>query len=102
MSKIYDLSQIKSVLKSIQVVPEIEKGFVAYCQGKAVIPPVGELQFEKPVGDAHIKYGYLVDDDFYVIKIASGFFASPASNRWVQKRRRKRRRKKNFEYRTRI
>ena len=83
MTKIYDLAQIKSVLKSIQAVPEIEKGFVAYSQGKAVIPPVGELQFEEPPGDAHIKYGYLLDDDFYVIKIASGFFESPASNRYT-------------------
>jgi ornithine cyclodeaminase len=83
MTKIYDLAQIKSVLKSIQAVPEIEKGFIAYSQGKAVIPPVGELQFEEPPGDAHIKYGYLLDDDFYVIKIASGFFESPASNRYT-------------------
>lgn len=43
MSKIYDLAQIKGVLKWVQAVPEIEKGFVAYSEGKAVIPPVGEL-----------------------------------------------------------
>ena len=83
MGKIYDLSQIKAVLKSIEAVPEIEKGFVAYSEGKAVIPPVGELLFEKPPGDTHIKYGYLLDDDYYVIKIASGFIESPASNRYT-------------------
>lgn len=83
MSKIYDLAQIKRVLKSIQVVPEIEKGFVAYSEGKAVIPPVGELQFKEPPGETHIKYGYLLDDDYYVIKIASGFFESPDSNRYT-------------------
>ncbi|UCF16820.1 MAG: hypothetical protein JSW59_05035, partial [Phycisphaerales bacterium] len=83
MSKIYDLAQIKSVLTSIQVVPEIEKGFVAYSKGEAVIPPVGELQFKEPPGETHIKYGYLLDDGFYVIKIASGFFESPASNRYT-------------------
>ena len=83
MSIIYDLAQIKSVLSSIQVVPEIEKGFVAYSEGKAVIPPVGELQFKEPPGETHIKYGYLLDDDFYVIKIASGFFENPASNRYT-------------------
>jgi len=83
MSKIYDLAQIKSVLKSIQVIPEIEKGFVAYSEGKAVIPPVGELQFKEPPGETHIKYGYLLDDDYYVIKIASGFFESPTSNRYT-------------------
>jgi len=83
MSIIYDLAQIKSVLSSIQVIPEIEKGFVAYSEGKAVIPPVGELQFKEPPGETHIKYGYILDDDFYVIKIASGFFESPASNRYT-------------------
>jgi ornithine cyclodeaminase len=83
MSKIYDLVQIKRVLKSIQAVPEIEKGFVAYSEGKAVIPPVGELQFKEPPGETHIKYGYLLDDDYYVIKIASGFFQRPASSRYT-------------------
>ncbi|KPK39481.1 MAG: ornithine cyclodeaminase [Phycisphaerae bacterium SG8_4] len=83
MSRVYDLAQIKSVLRSIQVIPEIERGFVAYSKGRAVIPPVGELQFKEPPGETHIKYGYLLDDDFYVIKIASGFFESPASNRYT-------------------
>jgi ornithine cyclodeaminase len=83
MTKIYDLAQIKDVLKSLQPIQEIEEGFVAYSQGKAVIPPVAELQFKKPPGDTHIKYGYLLDDDFYVIKIASGFFESPSSSRYT-------------------
>ncbi len=83
MSKFYDLPQIKDVLKKLQPVQEIEEGFVAYSQGKAVIPPVGEMIFKKPPGDVHIKYGYIVDDDYYVIKIASGFFESPSSNRYT-------------------
>jgi len=83
MSTIYNLDQIKCVLKSIQAVPEIEEGFIAYSQGKAVIPPVGELQFTDPPGDTHIKYGYLLDDEYYVIKIASGFIESPDSNRYT-------------------
>ncbi|MFO7866231.1 MAG: ornithine cyclodeaminase family protein [Candidatus Aminicenantes bacterium] len=82
MSKIYNLPQIKDVLKSLQPIEEIEKGFVAYSAGKAVIPPVGEMLFKDPPGDAHIKYGYLVDDDYYVIKIASGFFESPSLTRY--------------------
>ncbi len=83
MSKIYDLSQIKDVLKGLQPIQAIEEGFVAYSAGKAVIPPVGEMLFEDPPGETHIKYGYLVDDDYYVIKIASGFFASPSSSRYT-------------------
>ena len=83
MSKIYNLAQIKDVLKSLQPIQEIEEGFVAYSQGKAVIPPVGEMVLKEPPGDVHIKYGYLLDDDYYVIKIASGFFESPTSSRYT-------------------
>jgi ornithine cyclodeaminase len=83
MSKIYNLAQIKDALKSLQPIQAIEEGFVAYSQGKAVIPPVGEMLFKNPPGDTHIKYGYLMDDDYYVIKIASGFFESPSSNRYT-------------------
>jgi ornithine cyclodeaminase len=53
---------------------EIEAGFSAYSKGEVVVPPVGELNFEDPPGDVHIKYGYIRDDDVYVIKIASGFY----------------------------
>lgn len=74
MTKIYDLPQIKNVLKDIDVIGIIEEGFVAYSQGRVVVPPVGEMVFENPPGDVHIKYGYILGDDYYVIKIASGFY----------------------------
>lgn len=83
MSKVYEFDQIMSVMKSVQAIPEIEKGFVAYSEGKTVIPPVGELQFEDPPGETHIKYGYIKDDDYYVIKIVGGFFESPGSRRYT-------------------
>ena len=72
--KILTLSQIKSALPSIDLMSEIESGFIAYSQGRAVVPPVGELVMQDPPGDVHIKYGYLMGDDYYVIKIASGFY----------------------------
>ncbi|MEJ2176773.1 MAG: ornithine cyclodeaminase family protein [Gammaproteobacteria bacterium] len=56
----------------------IESGFVAYSSGDVVTPPVGELVFEQPPGDTHIKYGYIKDDDYFVIKIASGFYQNTA------------------------
>jgi len=75
--KILTLDQIKSVLPSVDLMGEIESGFIAYSQGRAVVPPVGELVMQDPPGDVHIKYGFLTGDDYYVIKIASGFYENP-------------------------
>ncbi len=81
MPAILDLKQIQEALKHIDpvqgIVNSIEEGFIAYSQGKVVVPPVGELVFEEPRGDTHIKYGYIRQDDYYVIKIASGFYDNP-------------------------
>lgn len=74
MANIFDLSQIKEALKNIDTLKAIEDGFVAYSQGKVVVPPIGEMIFEYPPGDVHIKYGYITNDDYYVIKIAAGFY----------------------------
>ena len=72
--RIVSLEEIKVVLPKIDLMQEIETGFSAYSNGEVVVPPVGELNFENPPGDVHIKYGYIQDDDVYVIKIASGFY----------------------------
>lgn len=77
MTKIVTLKEIKQILEIIDPIPLIEEGFVAYSQGKVVVPPVGELIFENPPGDCHIKYGFIKGDDFYVIKIAQGFYDNP-------------------------
>ena len=72
--QVFNLEQIKSVMEQIDITPFIEEGFVAYSQGKVVVPPVGEMIFENPPADVHIKYGYIKDDDYFAIKIASGFY----------------------------
>lgn len=78
--KIMQLSEIKEMLKSADIISAIEAGFVAYSKGETIIPPVGELLFNHPPGDVHIKYGYIKGDDFYLIKIASGFYDNPKIN----------------------
>ena len=74
MMKIISLEQMKNVLPELDLMGAIEAGFVAYSQGRSVVPPVGELLFDDPPGEVHIKYGYTRGDESYVIKIASGFF----------------------------
>jgi ornithine cyclodeaminase len=77
MPVVIPLAEIKKALTAIDPIPLVEEGFAAYSRGQVVVPPVGELVFDNPPGDVHIKYGYIKGDDFYVIKIASGFYDNP-------------------------
>ena len=77
MPAVVTLAEIKKALTAIDPLPLIEEGFVAYSHGRAVVPPVGELVFDDPPGDVHIKYGYIKGGGVYVIKIASGFADNP-------------------------
>lgn len=78
--KIIALAEIKELLHAVNLIPKLEEGFVAYSMGNTVMPPVGELCFTNPPGDVHIKYGYINGDEFYVVKIASGFYENPELN----------------------
>jgi ornithine cyclodeaminase len=73
--KVVPLELIRAAIPGLELIEPIEEGFSAYSTGRAVVPPVGELLLEK--GEVHIKYGYLHGDDYYVIKIASGFYGNP-------------------------
>jgi len=75
---ILQLDEIKRLIDVPRLIREIETGFVLYSEGKVVVPPVGFLHFDKPPGDVHIKYGYVIDDESYVLKIASGFYDNAA------------------------
>jgi len=80
VTTVYNLSEIKSVLRNEEMLKVIEEGFVLHSLKEVVCPPVGHLNFENPRGDVHIKYGYIGGDDFYVVKIASSFYENPSKN----------------------
>ncbi len=73
--EIITLDQIKQILPSIDIIPQIEKGFQAYSEGRVIVPPIGEMILDK--GEVHIKYGFVKENEFYVIKVASGFYDNP-------------------------
>lgn len=56
----------------------IEEGFVALSAGKVTMPPVGHLDIKDPPGECHIKYGHIHGDDFFAIKLATGFYQNAA------------------------
>jgi ornithine cyclodeaminase len=76
--RIIGIDEIKRAIGEVELMPAIEAGFIAYSEGRTVVPPVGELILEDPPGEVHIKYGYLKGDEYYVIKVASGFYGNAA------------------------
>ena len=80
MTEVLKLDEIKQLVDVPELIHEIEAGFVLYSENRVVVPPVGFLHFEKPPGDVHIKYGFVSDDEFYVLKMASGFYDNPELN----------------------
>jgi ornithine cyclodeaminase len=71
---VLDLGEIKSLVDTPELIQEIETGFVLYSEGLVNVPPVGFLHFDDPPGDVHIKYGFISGGDYYVLKMASGFY----------------------------
>lgn len=74
MALIIEKEDILKVANSLDAVALLEEAFIQYSNGNTVVPPVGELLFDEPKGEAHIKYGYIKHDDVFCIKIASGFY----------------------------
>jgi ornithine cyclodeaminase len=77
MTTVLQLDEIKRLVDVPQLIADLENGFVLYSDGKVNVPPVGFLHFDDPPGDVHIKYGYVLNDDYYVLKMASGFYDNP-------------------------
>jgi ornithine cyclodeaminase len=77
MAVVYSRTQIAAVLRPSEVIAAIERAFVAYSRGEAVVPPVGHLDFDAPRGDCHIKYGYLKAGKTFTVKVATGFYDNP-------------------------
>ena len=77
MTTVLKLDDIKRLIDIPQLIREIEAGFVLYSEGRVTVPPVGFLHFDEPPGDVHIKYGYISGDEYYVLKMASGFYNNP-------------------------
>ena len=78
MPKLVTLDEIRLLLDTDSLIDEIEAGFVLYSDGKVNVPPVGFMHFDDPPGDVHIKYGSIEDDDYWVLKVASGFYQNPS------------------------
>lgn len=71
-----DLDTIKTHLDLATAIEAIEAGYVAYSGGRANVPPVGYLKIGND--ETHIKYGHIEGGEYFVIKVATGFYDNPA------------------------
>jgi ornithine cyclodeaminase len=78
VTTVLELEEIQQLIDVPKLIREIETGFVLYSEGRVTVPPVGFLHFDQPPGDVHIKYGFVSGDDYYVLKMASGFYDNAA------------------------
>src|SRR5882672_6634041 len=78
--KIYDRAEIEAAIDPRAAIDAIAEGYAAFSKGEVTTPPVGYLEFQNPPGEMHIKYGYRIGSDVWVIKIATGFYENPATN----------------------
>lgn len=76
--KVFTEEEIRNLLVGIDLLPLIEKAFTLYSNSQVQLPPVTELNFEKPPGDVHIKCASVKEMPYYVVKIASGFYENPS------------------------
>lgn len=74
MTAIIGYDALAAAIADVDVLAAMERAFRTYSSGGAIIPPVGELLFDDPPGDAHIKYGYVRGDDHFFVKVATGFY----------------------------
>jgi len=75
--RLFSPEEIRKRLETVDPVFCVEEAFRSFSRGEAIVPPPGELIFDNPPGDVHIKYGYIGGGAFYVVKIASGFYENP-------------------------
>jgi ornithine cyclodeaminase len=71
-------SDVASALSLEALIPEIELGFRAFHEGRAVLSPVTSLHLPEVRGETHIRAGYFSDGEIVCVKVANFFFDNPA------------------------
>lgn len=73
----HDLDAIRHVFAMDEIVETVRWAFIAHARGEIVCPQPGQLLFDQPRGDCHIKYGAERGGATFVVKIATGFYDNP-------------------------
>jgi len=77
---ILEKEEIIKLLDFNEIINAIEKSFVDFTTGKALMPTPQDIILEEFNGETHVKSAYVKGSKHYCIKIASGFFNNPSLN----------------------
>ncbi|HAR36453.1 MAG TPA: ornithine cyclodeaminase family protein [Acidobacteria bacterium] len=75
--KLYLEPEIKKLVNLQAAIEAVESSFAAYSSGQAVLPGVINLDLPEFEGEVHVKAAYIQGEEYYVIKVASGFYQNP-------------------------
>ncbi len=75
--QIFTREQIETVINHKSLIDAVSEGYVLYTRRRVASPPIASMHFRYPPGEVQIKYGYILDDDIYCIRIASDFPQNP-------------------------
>ncbi|MEO0357411.1 MAG: ornithine cyclodeaminase family protein [Pseudomonadota bacterium] len=65
--------QIEPLIDWAAATDAIRQAYVDASAGRVSLPPVGHITFPDVGGDCHIKYGHVLGQPSFVIKVATGF-----------------------------
>ncbi len=75
---IYGLAELRAVLKRADMLRVVRDACIQHAQNNIVSAKSGELLFQEPPGDCHIRLGYLRGGETFVVKLAMGFYENPS------------------------
>jgi len=76
--EVVGIEKLKPLLDKQEVLAAVRDALILQSAGKVRSPLPGQLLFEKPHGDCHIKYGHVEGSSTFAIKVATGFYENPA------------------------
>ena len=76
--RIISRDEILDAMGRVDAIAAMERAFAAYSAGAARVPPVAEILFDDPPGEAHIKAGHIAGDMYFAVKVSAGFYRNPA------------------------
>lgn len=75
---VHGLGRIREAMDPEAIKSVVRDALIAHARGEVVTPPPGQLLFDAPRGDCHIKFGHAPGGPTFVVKVATGFYDNPA------------------------